>query len=406
MSSAGAIRASLRSNPYAYRVVYAFRNQLLNYRIGREQRRLERRAVALGLPCGEEPPRQVFQRLAERLALRGITWPPQPRGRPLHILYASTPGNWERHNLPPELAKLGEVSCYFLSDEGISWKDGWEKARGAVDGGMPAFVQELHRRKPVDLMLSYLSGAQISPVTIEAIGQLGIPTFSFHLDDRRAFYGRKIGGQWSGPAAVCRSYDLNLTNALASLVKYRALGANVLFWPEGAGTDFFQPLDLPEKYDVTFCGQRYGIRPLLVDFLRKNGIRVDCFGEDWEHGYVNDKNLVTIFNQSRVNLGFGYVNESSDQCLKGRDFEVPACGALYLTSYNENLPRVYQLGEEIETYRTFTDCLAQIKSLLADNARRAKLRSAARSAVLRHHSWSARIQQLIAGTGCPFPKSN
>ena len=389
------LRTRLKSNPLLYRWVYNLRKHELNRRIANEQAAFERQATKRGLSTAEESPQIVFSRLKQRLLSRGIEWPPKPLLRPLHILYASTPGNWERHNIPPQLGQLGDVTCFFLEDEGISSIQGWDKARAKVDQKLPQFVQALHHQKPVDLMLSYLSGAQISPNTIEAVARLGIPTFSFHWDDRRAFYGRKVGGQWSGPGAVCNAYDLNLSNASASLIKYRMLGANALFWPEGANPNFFRPLDLPEKYDVSFCGQRYGIRPLMIDFLRKNGIRVDCFGQDWEHGYAGDSELVTIFNQSKINLGFGYVNESTDQCLKGRDFEVPACGSVYLTSYNDDLARVYRLGDEIETYRSFQECLLKVRALLADNVRRTRIRQAARTAVLARHSWAARVQQLI-----------
>lgn len=398
------VRASFRRQPLAYRLLYFWRQIYLDQKIKGEQKKFEDIARKRCLPAGEEAADVVFRRLDQRLAQRGLSWPPSPRGRPLHILYVSVPGNWERHNLPPELSKLGEVSCFFLEDEGISVHAGWERVRKEVDEKLPGFVQTLHRKKRVDMILSYLSGAQISPGTITAIGAMGIPTFSFHLDDRRAFYGRKIGELWSGPAALCAAYDLNLSNASNSLVKYRVLEGNVLFWPEGANIDYFRPLNVAEKYDVTFCGQRYGVRPLLVDFLRRHGVRVDCFGDDWEHGYVRDADLPTIFNQSRVNLGFGYVNESTDQCLKGRDFEAPSCGVVYLTSYNQDLPRVYKIGKEIETYQNFGECLQKVRVLLADKQRRGQLRQASRAAVTERHSWAMRVQQLLDRRGCsPVP---
>jgi len=387
-------RDRLRSNKLVYRFVYEARRMLLDARIRREQTRLEKIAERNGV-LHEQSEAQIFEGLVARLAARGIEWPPRHNGRPLHILYASLPGNWEPHNIPPELAKLGDVSTFFLTEQGISWTHGWAQARREVDQKLPVFVQALHARKPIDLMLSYLSGAQVSTVTLDAIASLGIPMFSFHLDDRRAFFGRMIGNQWSGPAAVCNRYDLNLTNASASLVKYRAFGANVLFWPEGANPDFFRPLSLPEKYDVTFCGQRYGVRPMFVDYLRHNGIKVDCFGHGWEHGYAQEEDLVRIFNQSRINLGFGYVNESSDQCLKGRDFEVPACGAVYVTSLNGDIEDVYRVGQEIETYYSPQDCLQKIRNLLPDQKKRAQIKSAARDAVESRHSWAARMRQLL-----------
>ena len=377
-----------------------------------EQKEYEVRARAMELPFGEEEPHVTFGRLRNRLAKRGISWPPKPIGKPLHILYISVPGIWERHNIPTQLKKLGETSFFFLDEQGITFYENispdsnWIEVRRQVDMVLPGFVWRLHKRKPIDLILSYFSGSQISPPTIRAIKEMGIPIFSFHLDDRLSFRGRMIGDQWSGPCAVCRAYDLNLSNSLVSLAKYRVEGAEVLFWPEGANPEFFRPLNLQFEHDVSFVGARYGKRPLLINHLRKQGIRVDCFGSGWEHSFLTPQEMIKVYNQSRINLGFGYVGFSSDQCLKGRDFEVPACGAVYLTSHNENLVRVYRIGEEVETYSDFEDCAKKIRALLANPERCDRMRKAARKAVVERHSWAQRIAQFLNCQGCPWPPGN
>lgn len=384
----------LKHNKLFYRLLYCFRAARQNRAIAAEQVGYERQASALGVTKDEDT-RNVFRKLRERLKMRGIVWPPSPVSRPLHVLYLSVPGNWERHNIPPDLKQNWDVSCFFLKDNGIPVEFGWNEVRRRVDDQLPKFVCELHARAPVDLILSYLSGSQISSRTITRINAMGIPTFSFHFDDRRFFNGQKFGDQWSGPVAVCGAYDLNLTNSRASLIKYRCEGANALFWPEGANPSFFRPLAIRRRYQVSFCGARYGQRPFLVEYLRARGIRIDCFGRDWEHGYQSEEDLVEIFNASEINLGFGYVTESNEQCLKGRDFEVPACGALYLTSYNEDLARVYTLGKEIETYSSFDDCAEKIHILLADPERCERIRSAAREAATTRNSWTQRVFQLL-----------
>lgn len=400
-----ALRSRLKTIPWLYKAVYRYHRRQQDREILAEQIRCEKMARERGLLCGEEPASEVLDRFQKRLAARGVSWPPRPEGRPLHIVFASVPGGWERHNIPPELERLGKVSCFFLDEQGIDLRRAWASVRRAVDKQLPLFVKSLHAETPVDLILSYLSGSQISPSTIERVAKMGIPLLSFHLDDRRSFYGRRYGGQWSGPAAVCRAYDLNLSNAPASLVKYRVEGGEVLFWAEGANPHFFRPLGLPFLYDVSFCGERYGARPLLVEALRRQGLNVSCFGRGWENGFQGAEDLVRVINQSRINLGLGYVNESGVQCLKGRDFEIPACGAVYLTSYNSDLPRVYRLGHEIETYQDFNECAIKIKELLSDGARCDSLRRASRTAVLERHTWKARVEQLFTGQGVPLPPS-
>ncbi len=184
-----------------------------------------------GYLISEEPTSVVFKRLQARLAKRGISWPPNPKGRPLHILYVShsIAGDWERISILPQLRTLGDASFFFLKDHIIPSYDNWLEVRKEVDKKLPDFVRRLHKDKPIDLILSYLSGSQISSGTVREIGQIGIPTFSIHLDDRLFFRGYMIGDQWSGPCGVCKNYDVNLTNSLFSLVKYWAEGAEVIF---------------------------------------------------------------------------------------------------------------------------------------------------------------------------------
>ncbi len=395
MSEPVAVKSRLKKNLLVYSLLHAYRSRRDNRAIAADQDRYERQAREWRMPLGEAEANSV-EAVRKRLAHRGLAWPPVLNGRKPHILYLSLPGNWERHNIPPELEKVGDASYFFLEDQGIPWKgQDWPSIRAQVDRQLPEFVVQLHKKKPIDLVLSYLSGSQISPPTIKAIGRMGIAVFSLHMDDRLYFHGYRYGDQWSGPAAVCRAYDLNLTNALESIVKYRVEESNVLFWPPGANPEYFKPLDLPKKYDVTFCGQMYGKRPLLIDYLRRKGIKVDCFGRDWEHGYQTDRGLVDVFNQSRINLGLGYVGWSDFQCVKGRDFEIPSCGSVYLTSHNQNLERLYRIGKEIETYHSFGDCYQKIKQLLAYPERCREMGLAARKAVVNRHTWSGRVQQLL-----------
>lgn len=363
-----------------------------------EGREYERRARAMGLPLREETS-SVFLRVREKLSKRGIPWPPRPQGRPLHILYVSVPGNWERHNIPPELAKFGTVTTYFIEDQSAHEHKQGEQLRDSVDSHLPGFVEELHRKHPVDMMLSYLSGAQVSPKTIMALGNLGIATFNFNLDDRISFQGKRVGRLRAGAVDICAAFDLNLTSSPDSVVKYRVEGADAIFWPEGANPGHWKPLPSPFKYDVSFIGERYGRRPAFVAALRKQGVRVTCFGEGWDNGPVSAERMVEIYAQSRINLGFGYICRSSFVNLKGRDFEVPMSGAVYLTSHNEELELVYRIGTEIETYRDVHDCTKKIKELLADPDRCQRMRLAAREAALSRHTWAARVRALLDGSG-------
>jgi spore maturation protein CgeB len=342
--------------------------------------------------CADE--RSLIAGLSHRLSARRLN----VRGKsPQHVLYVSRPSVWERHNIPTQLSQAARTSTYFYEDRGFSDAHLQSAAsRTALNADLVEFVRTLTARDPVDVLVGYLSGWQVSAETIEAINAMGVVTCNYCLDDKLSFYGKRIDGRWTGPAELAATFDVNLTSAIESLSKYEALGASAMFWPEGANPEHYRPLAREFAHDVSFVGAWYGFRPILVDRLRRAGIAVATYGPGWPSGAVSDEEMVEIYARSRISLGFGGIGYSTrSQCLKGRDFEVPMSGAIYLTSANPELDLVWSVGEEIFTYRDADDCIRQIRNLLADPEKCERARRLARERGLREHTWAERFRALL-----------
>lgn len=373
-----------------YRLHSAYRARQVETRIRKEQAHYE--AMASSQP---RDVKDFRTRLGERLSARRHAMKASG-DRDLHFFYATRPSNWEPHNIPPELARLGHVTCYYYKQRGFDDESSdWVGHRHDMDADLLQFVRDVHRRTPIDIFLGYLSGWQTAPETIRAIGDLGIVTCGYHWDDKLSFRGQRAGGRWSGPAALAAAYDLNLTSAPSSIVKYEAEGGLAYFWPEGANPSHYRPLDLPFEYDVSFVGQCYGPRPTLIDYLRSKGIAVETFGPGWPSGPLDENEMVGVYARSRINLGFGGIGYSMQaQCLKGRDFEVPMSGGLYLTSRHTDLGKVYALEREISTYADREECLKKITYFLSNPDAAQEMRGAGRARALMDHSWEKRFRTL------------
>jgi len=393
------LKAALKQNRLLYLFLTLWRSFSQERRIKREQKEYESKAYQLGL-LNDYSETTTAALLRARLLTRGLILTPKPMGS-LHIVYATLPNNWEPHNVFPALTKFGKVTPYYLREHGFDHNaPAWLAIRDRFERELVAFMQELHAREPVDAFVSYLSGWSVSPETIREIGALGIFTCSFHFDDHLSFRGVWAGGRWSGPAAVASAYDLNLSSASTSLVKYQVEGGVALFWPEAANPLHFRPLERPFEFDVSFVGACYGQRPLFIEYLRHHGIRVETFGPGWTNGPVSEEEMVEIYARSRINLGFGGIGYSMKaQHLKGRDFEVPMCGALYLTSDHPDIHLVYDVGREIVTYQDRQDCLQKIEYLLAHPEECAQIRRAARARCLRDHTWEQRFRHVFQLAG-------
>ena len=81
-------------------------------------------------------------------------------------------------------------------------------------------------------------------------------------------------------------------------------------------------------------------------------------------------------------------------------------GACYLTEWTEGLDTLYEPGTEIETYRDAAELAAKAQALLADPARRRRMRAAAQRRALSDHSIGRSLARITAQLGlAPRPSA-
>ena len=337
--------------------------------------------------------------MKKRFVSRGFS-PKAKRKGEFHIFLVFALNNWESV-LPKALGHFGKVTAFEWHSLGFNdlSKD-WVNRRDLMDVAILETFLNVHETQPVDAVVGYISGYTISPDVLGKIAKSGVVIFNFCWDDKLYFRGKMLGGRWTGPAALASAVDLNLTNAPDSCIKYVAEGGLALFWPEAAYPEFHKPHDVPFEFDVSFVGSKYGWRSQFIQKLKKLGINITCFGNGWKNGHLSDEEMVKLYSRSRINLGFGGVGHSRKLlCLKGRDFEVPMSGGLYLTQDNPELSLVYEVGEEILTYNNEKDCAEKVKWLLSNPDEAAKIREAGRKRALRDHAWEKRFEKVFRLAG-------
>jgi spore maturation protein CgeB len=107
--------------------------------------------------------------------------------------------------------------------------------------------------------------------------------------------------------------------------------------------------------------------------------------------------LVRQFSRARVVLGVSNVGSMDDvTIMKGRDFEVPMCGACYLTQYVDELADFFAIGRDVLCYQTASQAADTLASLLRDEARRRELEKNALRRSLDHNTWEHRITAMYA----------
>jgi hypothetical protein len=321
---------------------------------------------------------------------------PKPKGE-LRIFAVYHHYNWEDHSLKPALEKFGTVRHYDWFETFNHRRKGWRTSgKREMNRDLAARIGRWVAEDRPDVIFTYLSGEVVSPETVQAIRVLGVPMIHFSLNDKEQFAGKVRGGLAFGSRDICRFFDLCWTSTEDALKKYCVEGAIPYHLPEGANPEIHRPWETEKTMDVSFVGQCYGNRPGIIRRLGEEGIRVEAFGYGWPNGPLSTEEMIRLYSKSRINLGFGGVAAHDDTfCLKGRDFEIPMSGGLYLTEYHPELEGVYDIGREIVAYGGFDDLMVKIRHLLTNPEEAEAIRRAGFRRARRDHTWEMRFERVF-----------
>lgn len=319
----------------------------------------------------------------------------KPKGG-LKILKVYKNNNWEDVNLLPALRAFGEVREYPL-DEVRPYSLRWQVfGKFGFNRRFLNDVGKLVQDGKINVIFFYSSGLVFQPKTIKSLSLLGVPMINLALDDYLKFKGYPTLTGWSGNVGLARYMTLTMVSYKEACHKYLVEGAIPLYLPEGGNPAKFKPLEgVSKDIDVCFVGKNYGIRAKLVDFLVKNGIKIEVHGRGWPNGPVSHEKMIELYSRAKIALGMSDSWGSGRFDIPGRDFEVPLIGPLYLTEKNDKIGTFYKIGEEIVLYQDWSDLLQKIRYYLSHDTEREAIAQKGRARALKEHTWEKRFATVF-----------
>ncbi len=318
--------------------------------------------------------------------------------------------SFEHHNFYETLVHLGHDVSYL--DIGV-YHD--PANPGRVDEALYAYVE---RERP-HLVFTFLFGDEISPEAIAQVTGSGVTTINWFADDHWRFE--------SFSRRYAPSYSWVTTTAQSALARYSALGCDNVIKTQWAAPHNYRPAGLPLAHDATFIGQVYGDRPQLVERLRAAGVPVRTWGTGWAvrkyhrvagHRPVlrsiggrqwlartqartrcDQQDMIAIFEQSRVNLNFTEASQGSEAQIKGRNFEVPACGGFLLTGSSAQLEDYYEPGVEVAVFGDVDELVSMAAYYLEHDSARERIAAAGLRRTLADHTYERRFSDMFDEMG-------
>jgi len=184
-------------------------------------------------------------------------------------------------------------------------------------------------------------------------------------------------------------YDLHLVKRPSDIAEYTARGARrVELFTDGYCEELFYPEStVDNSFQIVFVGTSLDYRVGVLDRLTRGfNLDIHIFGKRWNRTklYWTRRRLLhppaegAIYRRvvcgSKIALGF--VSHSNRDDWTIRTFEVPACGAFFLTERTEAHQQFYEEGREAEFFSSPEECRDKILYYLSHDSQRARIAAA------------------------------
>lgn len=310
----------------------------------------------------------------------------------IRVIGFGTNDDWRKNGIWESLNKLTDFHLFEIPDDPYLKCRNEEEERQLKEQD---FITYIKNNTSFQIAFFSHSGRHISSNLLQKLKDLNVFTIIMSVDDKHQFNSPSGKDGTPHQIRVSTLADLYWTNWPLAVPLVNSLGGNGFFSPPGANPDIYYPRTTKKDIDVCFVGLNYGERSKIIGSLSRY-FRVEAYGKGWESGPVSFNEMLNLYSRAKIVLGIGGVNSTlSVQTLKGRDFEVPMCGATYLTSFNPELAEFFNIGKEIICWSTVENCIEIIYELLnhpkkcEDIGKNARLRSVS------EHTWDIRIKKIL-----------
>jgi spore maturation protein CgeB len=301
-------------------------------------------------------------------------------------------------------------------------------------------LEGIARRDRPDVLFGVVRRDLIDKRVMRRISeQTDTVTINWFCDDHWQFDSHARG--WT----PCFNYVV--TTSQTALAQYRHHGlTNVIKSQWAANHHAYTPTPAECRYDVTFVGQPYGVRARAVEALRRAGVRVKAWGNGWPGGKLDQAQMVRVFGTSRINLNFADASSSTrtrlealasshamaslrdkpalwrawsaaqhaarwskaraqrnaptpPRQIKGRVFEVPACGGFLLTQPAEDLHAYLEPGVDCATFDSVDELVDKVRYYLGHESERRAITLRGYERTLAEHTYADRFAAIFDQAG-------
>ena len=256
------------------------------------------------------------------------------------------------------------------------------------------------------------SGELLGPASLKVLKRLGCPVVLYNVDDPT---GQRDGRRFDSLLRAMPDYDLVAVVRAETEQESRKLGAKRVMrvlrsYDEVAHRPFASEADIPPAFlsDVAFIGtwMRYEQRDEFMVALLRQGVPISIWGDRWEKsphwdvlravhrgGALGGREYVAAIQGAKLCLGL--LSKGNRDLHTQRSLEVPFARGLLCAERTSEHQAIYHEGTEAVFWSDAEECAEVCKTLLAEQARRERIRQAGKQRVESLHVGNEDIARKI-----------
>ena len=288
--------------------------------------------------------------------------------KPVTILCLCQEDN-HRKLLPAYAARFRAQGMQFVC---VSWSPPFDSSLREILSASPV--------KP-DYIFHFESDFPLLPIGLE---KSDVPTVCFQVDSY-AFAKRRI--KWSS------LFDYVAVFHPGHEVEYARDGHKGTFLlPHAVQKELFEGSEIGREFEIGWVGQIQG--PLYKNRAKWIPQLAQMFQMNDIARNYSLREVADVYRRSRIVVNFGRDDYPQDANM--RVFEVLASGALLITAQPTELAALgFAEGVHFAAYQSESELVPLIRRFLADEPLRLRISRAARSKVLREHTYDCRVKQIM-----------
>ena len=264
-------------------------------------------------------------------------------------------------------------------------------------------------QKYIDFKPSFIiviKGNNIYPSTLKKIKKIDskVKIFSWTADNMLKKHNSSIYFDLS-----LKLYDIHFTTKSNIVNDLYKLGAKkVVFLNKAYSKEYHYPVSVKDKYkfDVLFIGTAERQRYNYMQYLAKNGIKVNIFGNLWNKSFKSSENLIihrkelinndyrSAISSSLITLCF--LRKINDDQQTSRSIEIPACKGFMIAEKTEEHLNLFKNEEEAVFFKNKNEMLELVLFYLENDDKREKIRERGYLRVINcNYSYDDMINKMI-----------